>query len=96
MAIETLIKNKREEILRVAEKHGAGNIRIFGSVARGDTDSKSDLDLLVKMEKGRSFLDLVALWQELEELLDCKVDVITEGGLSPHLKDRILKEAIPL
>ena len=96
MSIKTLINSKRAEILRIANHHGAHNVRVFGSVARDDSTSDSDLDLLVKMESGRSLLDLVALWQELEELLECKVDVLTEGGLSPYLKDRILNEAVPL
>jgi uncharacterized protein len=96
MGINELLKNKRQEILRVAARHGAGNVRVFGSVARGESDEKSDLDLLVTMEPGRSLLDHAALWLELQELLGCKVDVISDKGLRPRIRDRVLKEAVPL
>ena len=96
MLIEDLLRAKREDILRLAVKHGAGNIRLFGSVARGEAQSDSDVDLLVQMEEGRSLLDLVRFWQDLEELLGRKVDVLTDGGISPYLKDRIYAEAVPL
>lgn len=86
----------RDDILQTAATHGATNVRIFGSVARGEQTGISDLDILVEMEPGRNYLDLVALWQDLEELLGCKVDIVTEGGLSPYLRERILKEAVPL
>ncbi|MBN1323355.1 MAG: nucleotidyltransferase family protein [Methanotrichaceae archaeon] len=95
ISIEMLAK-RRSEILSLASSHGAKNVRIFGSVARGDFKEGSDLDLLVEMEPGRSLLDLVGLWQDLEDLLGVKVDVITEGGLSPHLHERIHREARPL
>lgn len=91
-----MLAEKREEILRVADAHGARNVRVFGSVARGDAGPDSDIDFLVEMPKGRSLLDLVGLWQDLEELLGRKVDVVTDGGISPYLKDRILTEARPL
>jgi predicted nucleotidyltransferase len=91
-----LIKAKREQILRLAAQHGARNVRVFGSFARGDAGPESDVDFLVAMDKGRSYFDLVALWQDLEDLLRRKVDVVTDGGLSPYLKDRILAEATPL
>lgn len=71
-------------------------MRVFGSVARGEACSASDIDLLVEMEPGRSPLDLVALWQALGDLLGDEVDVLSDGGLSPHLRDRILSEAVPL
>ncbi len=96
MGIKEVVKKKREEILRVAARHGASNIRIFGSVARGESDEKSDLDLLVTMEKGRSLLDHAALWLELQELLGCEVDVVSEKGLKPRIRDRVLNEAVPL
>ncbi len=96
MGINELLKNKREEILRVAARHGASNVRIFGSVARGDQDEKSDLDLLVTMETGRSLLDHAALLVELQELLGCEVDVVSDKGLRPRMRDRVLKEAVPL
>ncbi len=74
----------------------ARNVRIFGSVARGDPTPNSDLDILVDMEEGRSLLDLVALWQDLQDLLGMRVDVISEGGMSPYLRAKILAEAVPL
>jgi predicted nucleotidyltransferase len=96
LGIEDILKDKRETIKRIAEKYGARNVRVFGSVARGEASSISDLDFIVSMEKGRSYLDLVGLWQELEELLGSHVDVITDGGISPYLKEAVLKEAVPL
>jgi predicted nucleotidyltransferase len=91
-----LVEAKRREILRLAEQHGASNVRLFGSVARGEAGPTGDVDLLVKMEEGRSLLDLVAFWQDVEELLGCRVDVITDGGVSPYLRDRIYAEAVLL
>lgn len=96
MDITKLLAEKREEILRIAKKHGASNVRIFGSIARGENDSKSDVDLLVDLEQGRSLLDHAALYLELEELLKCKVDVATEKGLKERIRDRVLKEAVAL
>ena len=87
---------KRAEILGIAARHGARNVRIFGSAARGDARPDSDIDLLVDLEPGRTLLDHVGLWQDLEELLGRRVDVVVEGGLSPYLEERILAEAIPL
>src|SRR6266496_4276498 len=83
-------------VKRIVASRGARNLRVFGSVARGESRPESDLDLLVDMENGRTLLDLVGLWQDLEEALGRRVDVVSEGGLSPHLRDRILREAIPL
>ena len=91
-----LLKSKREEILRIAAGHGASNIRIFGSAARGEAGPQSDIDVLVDLEPGRSLLDHVALKQDLEQLLGCPVDVVVEGGLSPYLAERILSEAVAL
>ena len=90
------LRLRRDKITGCAASHGARNVRVFGSVARGDASSASDLDLLVEMEPGRSLLDLVALWQALGDLLGGEVDVLSEHGLSPHLRDRILSEAVPL
>lgn len=84
------------EISRIAAAHGARNVRVFGSVSRGEADASSDLDLLVDMGEGRSLFDLVALSDELEEALGVHVDVVTEGSLSPYLRDRILAEAVAL
>ena len=86
----------RAEIHRIATAHGAQNIRIFGSMSRGEANSASDLDLLVEMGEGRTLFDLVALSNELEDALGVDVDVLTEGSLSPYLKDRILAEAVSL
>jgi uncharacterized protein len=90
------LNKHRATILRIAAQHGARNVRVFGSVARGTDSETSDLDLLVAMEPGRSLLDLVALNQDLQDALGRPVDVVTEGGLSPYLRDRILAEAIAL
>ncbi len=95
MALESLVHFRRE-ILDMAARHGARNIRVFGSVARGDDRPDSDLDLLVDVEPGRTLLDLIALEQDLQELLGRRVDVLTEGGLSPYLQERILAEAASL
>lgn len=91
-----VLLNERSEISRIAAAHGARNVRIFGSVRRGEADAKSDIDLLVDMAEGRSLFDLVALSDELGETLGVDVDVVTEGSLSPYLRDRILAEAVSL
>jgi uncharacterized protein len=96
MKLQDVFSSKREEILRVARRHGARNVRIFGSVARGDADSHSDLDVLVDLEPGRSLLDLGGLLVDLQELLGCRVDVVTEEGLRPRIRERVLREAVPL
>lgn len=93
MTTEQLVKSKREEILRVAAQHGAYNIRVFGSVARGEAGEGSDIDFLVELEPGRSGLDQAELALDLEELLGRRVDVVTEAGLYWLLRRRILKEA---
>jgi predicted nucleotidyltransferase len=87
------IDRNREAILRIAAQHGARNVRVFGSVARGDDRADSDLDLLVEMEDGRSLLDLVGLEQQLEDLLGRDVDVLTDASLDPALRRRITAEA---
>ena len=80
----------------LAGKYGAKNLRISGSTVRGEGGPASDVDLLVDMEEGRNLLDLVGFWQDLEELLGCRVDVISEGGISPYLRERVYAEALPL
>ncbi len=95
MDIQSL-RERREEILRIAGKHGARKVRIFGSVARGEADAASDLDFLVEMEPGRSLLDLGGLLMDLQDLLGCRVDVVTEKGLRERIRDRVLKEAVAL
>lgn len=90
------LRVKRDEILQIAAKHGARRVRIFGSVARGEADAASDLDLLVEMELGRSLLDLGGLLMDLQDLLGCGVDVVTEKGLRKRIRDRVLREAVAL
>lgn len=90
------LKEKRAEILQIADRHGARNVRIFGSVARGEGDDLSDIDLLVDMEPGRSLLDLGGLWFDLNTLLAVKVDLVTEKGLKKRIRDRVLREAVPI
>jgi len=96
MNIYELLPAKREDILRTAAKYGAYNIRIFGSVARQEADVNSDVDFLVEMEPGRSLFDLGGLLMELQEILGCDVDVVTEKGLRDRIRDRVLNEAVPL
>jgi len=93
MTSKDLLEEKRDQILRIASRHGAHNVRVFGSVARGDADESSDIDLLVDFEPDRSLLDHAALVLDLEELLGRKVDVVTEKGIYWLLRRRILKEA---
>lgn len=90
------LKQKRRELLAIASRHGASNIRIFGSVVHGEEAETSDVDFLVDMEPGRSLLDLVGLQQELEQLLGRRVDVITERGINPYLEKQVIREAKPL
>jgi predicted nucleotidyltransferase len=96
MTLEALLKAKRDEILRICAKYGARNVRVFGSVARGDADEHSDIDLLVEFDTERSLLDHAGLWLELQELLGVKVDVVSERGLKARIRERVLQEAIPL
>ncbi len=88
------LRKKRDEILRLCAKHGARNVRVFGSTARGDSDAESDIDLLVTLEPGRSLFDLGGLQYELEQLLGCRVDVVTENGLRARIRKRVLREAV--
>jgi len=96
MVTMDVLKIKRTDILRLAALHGARHVRVFGSIARGEAGPASDIDLLVQMDSGRSLLDLIELTQELESVLQRKVDVLTDEGLSPYLKERIQAEAVPL
>ncbi len=96
MTSETLIRTKREEILRIAAAHGARRVRLFGSAARGQATDTSDIDLLVDLEPGRSLLDHPAMIVDLERLLGRRVDVVTERGLRPRVRDAILRQAVPL
>ncbi len=96
MRVDELLKDKRDEILKIAAKHGARNVRVFGSVVRGEADEKSDVDFLVDMEPGRSLLDMGGLLMDLRELLGRDVDVVTERGLKPRIRPRVLREAVAL
>jgi uncharacterized protein len=90
------LRARRRDILSRAAEYGARNVRVFGSTARGEAEESSDVDLLIEMEPGRNLLDLVGLWQDLEDLLGTHVDVLSDGGVSPHLRERIDAEAVQL
>jgi predicted nucleotidyltransferase len=96
LTLSALRSNRREEILRLAEQRGACNLRVFGSVARGEAKEGSDLDLLVEWEPNRSLLDHAGLVQDLQDLLGMKVHVGTEKSLHWYVRDRILRQATPL
>lgn len=96
MTVQQLLQKNREEIIRIATSYGAYNLRIFGSVARGNNISGSDIDFLVDLQPGRSLLDLGGLLFDLQHLLQTEVDVITENGLRPRIREKVLKEAIAL
>ena len=96
MTLEQRLKEKRQEILRIAAEHGAFNVRVFGSVARSEADEQSDIDFLVELEPGRSLFDLGGLQYDLQALLDCPVDVVTERGLKARIRERVVREAAPL
>jgi predicted nucleotidyltransferase len=96
MGIPEIVGSKREQILAIAAKYGASNVRIFGSAARGTADADSDIDFLVQLESGRSLFDLGGLLMDLQKLLGRNVDVVTEKGLHWYIRDRVLKEALPL
>ncbi|NTW38074.1 MAG: nucleotidyltransferase family protein [Syntrophobacteraceae bacterium] len=91
----TELMSKRDQILKIAAKRGAKRIRLFGSAARGDSGPGSDVDFLVEFEPGRSLLDQGGLLMDLQELLGCKVDVVSEGGLRARYRERVLREAVP-
>ncbi len=95
-SMDQLLRDRREEILRVAASHGATDIRLFGSRARGDAGASSDVDLLVKLAPDGTLLDLVAIKQDLEDLLNCPVDVVTEEAISPYIRPQILKAVVTL
>ena len=96
MKIEKALKKKRTAILKLARRHGAREIRVFGSVARGEADDRSDVDFLVQMESGRTLFDMGGLLIDLERLLGRPVDVVTEKGLRDRIRERILRDAVPL
>jgi hypothetical protein len=96
MELNDLLQLRRVDILRIAAEHGASNVRVFGSVACGESGPDSDLDLLVEFDLDRSLFDHVALIQDLEDLLGRKVDVVTEDSLHWYIRDRVIAEAIAL
>ncbi len=96
MTTDEILQHNREEIVRIAASHGGQNVRVFGSVARGQFGPDSDVDLLVKLDAGRSLLDLIAIKQDLEDLLGCAVDIVTEAALSPYIREQVLKETVSL
>jgi len=90
------LKEKRGDILRVAASHGARDVWIFGSLARNIAGPTSDIDVLVALAPGRSRLDMIAIKQDLEDLLSCEVDVVTEAALSPYIRERVPRQAVGL
>ena len=96
MNLGALLKEKREDILRIAAEHGARNVRVFGSVVRGEARPNSDVDFLVDMQPGRTLLDMGGLLMDLRDALGQEVDVVTERGLKTRIRERVLKEAMPL
>ena len=96
MTLVQLLGDKRQDILRLAAQYGAHDVRLFGSLARGEARPDSDVDILVTLEPGRSLLDLIALKQDLEDLLECKVDVVTEAAVSPYIRPQALRDAVAL
>jgi uncharacterized protein len=90
------LRQKRTDILAIADKYGATNLRIFGSVARGDDRPDSDIDILIDQERRWSLFDQIGMMQDLEDLLECKVDLATADALRARIKDRIFKDAIVL
>lgn len=96
MVAQAFLNHYRSEILSLAAKHGARNVRVFGSVARGEARPDSDVDFLVDLDAGRTLLDLGGLLMDLRRLLDRSVDVVTEPGLRERIRDQVLREAVPL
>jgi uncharacterized protein len=96
MSLEALLGQKRQEVLRTAGRYGARHVRVFGSAARGEADAQSDVDFLAELDSGRSLLDLGGLQFELEALLGRPVDVVTERGLKARIRERVLREAVPV
>jgi predicted nucleotidyltransferase len=96
MDLQALLKQKRDQVLETAARYGAYDVRVFGSVARGEADAASDIDLLVKLEPGRSLMDLGGLLYDLQNLLGTSVDVVTEKGLRLRIREQVRREAVPL
>jgi uncharacterized protein len=99
MEFDKLLQDKRDEILRIAAGHGARDVRVFGSLARDEAGPESDIDILVELDHGRSLLDIITIKtikQDLEDLLGCDVDVVTEAAISPYIREEVLREAVSL
>jgi len=96
VGIEQILKQKRQEILKIASRYGARKVRVFGSVIRGEDRPDSDVDFLVELEEGRSLMDLGGLLMDLQSLLGRNVDIVTEKGLHWYIKDRVMGEARPI
>jgi predicted nucleotidyltransferase len=96
MAIEQILKQKREDILKIASRYGAKKVRVFGSLVRGEDRPDSDVDFLIELEEGRSLMDLGGLLMDLQNLLGRNVDVVTEKGLHWYVKEQVLREAKPI
>jgi hypothetical protein len=90
------LRRQRDRIVALAERHGAHNVRVFGSVARGQANPESDVDLVVDFERGRSLMDHGELMMDLEEVLGCRVEVVSERGLRDRFRARVLADAVPL
>lgn len=90
------LHERRPDLLRLAAVHGASNVRVFGSVARGEARLNSDIDFLVSFRDGTSIWDIIGLWQDLSDLLGCEVSVVTESTLEGHFRENVLKDAVPL
>lgn len=96
MRTEEVLRSKRDEILRIAARHGAQNVRVFGSAVRGEAGAESDIDFLVDVGPNRTPFFPGGLLADLEDLLGCKVDIVTEDALHWYIRERVLKEAVPL
>ncbi len=96
MTLDELRRSKRDEILRIAATYGASNVRVFGSLARGENSPSSDVDILVDLDADRSLMDLGGLLMDLQEVLPLPVDVATEDMLRPKARERALIDAVPL
>ena len=96
MELNKILQSRRGEILRIARSHGASGLRLFGSLTRGKKAPNSDIDILVELKPKASLLDLIAMKHELEDLLQCKVDLVTEDALSPYIRQQVLQETVAL
>ena len=96
MAIDSVLQGRREEILEIAHRYGANNVRVFGSRARGEGRPDSDIDILIAVGERTSLLDIIAIQQDLEDLFSSSVHVATEDAISPYIREKVLSQAIAL